>query len=100
MTTQRLSEEQIGTRLAKANGWSRHGDEIRKTYTLVSFPAALAFASTVGHLAEAADHHPDILIQYKKVTLTLSTHSAGGLTTKDFDLAAQIDALPIKQPKS
>ena len=47
----------------------------------------------MGHLAERADHHPDILIQYRKVTLTLSTHSAGGLTEKDFDLATEINAI-------
>lgn len=97
---ERLSEEQINAQLAKTDGWARQGDEIFKTYTLTSFVAALAFVSTVGHLAEAADHHPDIMLKYKKVTLVLSTHSAGGLTEKDFVLAAQIDALPMKQPKS
>lgn len=51
------------------------------------------FASAVGQLAERADHHPDILISYRKVTLTLSTHSEGGLTEKDFSLAAQINAI-------
>jgi 4a-hydroxytetrahydrobiopterin dehydratase len=100
MSVQRLTEDQINARLASANGWMRQGDEITKTYTLTSFPAALAFVSAVGHLAEAADHHPDILIRYKKVTLTLATHSAGGLTVKDFELAAQIDALPMKPPKT
>ena len=60
---------------------------------LPGFPAALMFASAVGQLAERADHHPDILISYRKVTLTLSTHSAGGLTEKDFSLAAQINAI-------
>ncbi|MCQ3931462.1 MAG: 4a-hydroxytetrahydrobiopterin dehydratase [Chloroflexi bacterium] len=96
---ERLSESEINVHLAKMDGWARQGDEIFKTYTLSSFPAALAFVSTVGHLAEAADHHPDILVKYKKVTLTLSTHSAGGLTEKDFGLASQIDALPMKSPK-
>lgn len=96
----KLTESQIKEELAKAQSWARQGDEISKTYSLTSFPAALAFVSTVGHLAEAADHHPDILVQYKKVTLTLSTHSAGGLTEKDFALAAQIDGLPMKQPKA
>lgn len=95
----RLSESEINAQLAKMDGWARQGDEIFKTYTLTSFPAALVFVSTVGHLAEAADHHPDILVKYKKVTLTLSTHSAGGLTEKDFALASQIDGLPMKSPK-
>ena len=97
---ERLSEAEINAHLAKTNGWARQGDEIFKTYTLTSFPAALAFVSTVGHLAEAADHHPDILVKFKKVTLTLTTHSVGGLTEKDFALAAQIDALPMKQSKT
>lgn len=96
---ERLSEAEVNAHLGKTDGWARQGDEIFKTYTLTSFPAALVFVSTVGHLAEAVDHHPDILVKYKKVTLTLSTHSAGGLTEKDFALASQIDALPMKPPK-
>ena len=92
----KLTEDQINLHLDSTDGWSRTGDEIQKTYQLESFPAALVFVNTVGHLAEAADHHPDILVQYRKVTLTLSTHSAGGLTDKDFDLATQIDTLPFK----
>ena len=92
----KLTENQINLHLNNADGWSRNGDDIHKTYQLESFPAALVFVNTVGHLAEAADHHPDILVQYRKVTLTLSTHSAGGLTDKDFELAAQIDGLPFK----
>jgi 4a-hydroxytetrahydrobiopterin dehydratase len=91
----KLSDEQIRQQLGTVPNWRQDGDSIICTYELPSFPASLVFASTVGHLAEAADHHPDILIQYKKVTLTLSTHSAGGLTEKDFSLAAQIDALPM-----
>lgn len=94
---EKLNEAEIQNHLAAVPEWNRSGDEIARTYTLTSFPAALAFASTVGHLAEAANHHPDILIQWKKVTLTLSTHDAGGLTIKDFDLAKQIDALPMKK---
>jgi 4a-hydroxytetrahydrobiopterin dehydratase len=79
--------------VAGLGGWSQAGNEIQRTFLAASFPAALVFASAVGQLAEKADHHPDILIRYRKVTLTLSTHSAGGLTEKDFALAAQIDAL-------
>lgn len=93
---ERLSDDAIVARLDKLDGWERQDEAITKSYRLDSFPAALMFASTVGHLAEAADHHPDILIQYRNVTLTLSTHSAGGLTANDFDLAEQIEGLPIK----
>lgn len=96
MSRELLSEDAAIARLDKLDGWELTGQEIHKTYQLASFPAALVFASTVGHLAEAFDHHPDILIQWRKVTLTLSTHSAGGLTAMDFDLATQIEALPRK----
>ncbi len=62
-----------------------------RTYKFPSFRASLAFVAFVGEIAEARDHHPDIDIRYSKVKLTLSTHSAGGLTEKDFDLAGLID---------
>lgn len=91
--TKLLTQTEIEQALANLPGWTQAGNEITRTFTLPSFPAALAFASAVGHLAERADHHPDILIQYRKVTLTLSTHSAGGLTGKDFGLAAEINAI-------
>jgi 4a-hydroxytetrahydrobiopterin dehydratase len=89
----KLSQSEIDQALADAGGWRQQGNEISRTYTLPSFPAALVFASAVGHLAERANHHPDFLIQYTKVTLTLSTHSAGGLTDKDFALANEINGL-------
>lgn len=88
-----LTADQIEQELTFLAGWTQAGSQITRTFTLPGFPAALAFASAVGHLAERADHHPDILIQYRKVTLTLSTHSAGGLTEKDFDLATEINAI-------
>lgn len=88
-----LSQHEIDAGLARLDRWTQSGNEINRTFTLPSFPAALAFTSAVGHLAERADHHPDILIQYRKVTLTLSTHSAGGLTQKDLDLAGEINAI-------
>ncbi len=93
---EKLTDAQISDHLKNVPEWTRDGDTISRKFTLPSFPAALMFASTVGHLAEAADHHPDILIQWKHVTLTFSTHSAGGLTDKDFALARQIDTLPMK----
>jgi 4a-hydroxytetrahydrobiopterin dehydratase len=89
----KLSQPEIDRALAGVSGWSQQGDAIIRVYTLPSFPAALVFACAVGNLAERADHHPDILIQYKKVTLTLSTHSEGGLTVKDFALAHEIDTI-------
>lgn len=88
-----LTQKEIDDALATLDGWSQSGDEIARTFVLPSFPAALAFTSAAGHLAERADHHPDMLIQYRKVTLTLSTHSAGGLTQKDIDLAGEINGI-------
>ena len=88
-----LNEEEIGAGLVNAPQWRQAGNEIYRSFTLTSFPAALMFAAAVGHLAERANHHPDILIQYNKVTLKLSTHSAGGLTKQDFSLAREIDMI-------
>ena len=88
-----LSESEITERLKALSGWERNGDEIIKVYKNKNFVESIGFATKVALLAEKADHHPDILIQYKNVTLTLSTHSKGGLTEKDFNLAAEIDGL-------
>ena len=89
----RLSEEDIARELAGLNGWTREGDAIRKQYTLGGFPDAIAFVTRLAFDAEAVDHHPDITINYKRVTLLFSTHSEGGLTKKDFDGARKVDAL-------
>jgi len=74
--------------------WDRDGDEIVKTVQLKDFAGSLAYVNEVGRLAEARDHHPDISISWNKVVLRLSTHSAGGLTRMDFDLASEIDRIP------
>ena len=89
-----LSEDDIGTELASLPAWTRAGDSITSEVTLADFRAALLYVGAVAYLAEQANHHPDVLIQWNKVTLTLSTHSAGGLTGADFALARQISALP------
>ena len=90
---EKLSEAEISAQLSALSDWTRQGDEIRKLFRLASFPAAIAFVTHIGFLAEAAGHHPDIDIRWRKVTLALTTHDAGGLTQKDFDLAAQIDKI-------
>ncbi|MCC7208414.1 MAG: 4a-hydroxytetrahydrobiopterin dehydratase [Anaerolineae bacterium] len=89
----RLEKAEIQDRLAKTPGWSLEGDEIRRSFTLKDFASALVFVGAVGHLAEQANHHPDITINYNKVTLALTTHDSGGLTDNDFTLAARINAL-------
>jgi 4a-hydroxytetrahydrobiopterin dehydratase len=88
----RLTDDEIRERLAALPGWELRGAEIRRTCSFADFAAALAFVVRVGALAEAAEHHPDIDIRYSRVTLALTTHDAGGLTARDFDLAAQIGA--------
>ena len=89
----KLSATEIQAQLAHAAGWSVVNDEIRKQFTWANFVAAMQFVNKVAELAEQHGHHPDILIQWNRVTLTLSTHDAGGLTTKDFDLAKAANAL-------
>jgi 4a-hydroxytetrahydrobiopterin dehydratase len=79
--------------LQTVDGWTLDGDAIRKTFVFPDFVAAVAFVNRLAPEAEAADHHPDILIQYKRVSLTYSTHSAGGLTLKDFAGAAMADRI-------
>lgn len=88
-----IGEDEIAKRLAELDGWARSGNALRKTFVLATFPAAIAFVTQVGFLAEAAGHHPDIDIRYQRVTLTLTTHDAGGLTANDFAVAAQVDGL-------
>jgi 4a-hydroxytetrahydrobiopterin dehydratase len=87
----KLSKADAEQRLRNVAGWSLDADSIRKQYTFADFPAAIAFVNRLAPVAEAADHHPDILINYKRVTLTYSTHSEGGLTAKDFEGAELAD---------
>ena len=87
-----LDDAEIRDRLDDLEGWNREGDAIRKTYTLDSFPDAIAFVNRIADLAQRANHHPDIDIRFDRVGCALSTHSEGGLTEKDFDLARQLDA--------
>jgi len=88
----RLSDQDARTRLAALTGWEIDGDRLRKRYAFDSFRVGGGLREPVAGLAEAADHHPDILVEYRHVTLTLTTHDSGGLTARDFSLAARIDA--------
>ena len=89
----RLSEEEIKRELAALPGWTRNGDEISRRVVCDDFRQAMLFLNAVAYFAEQADHHPEIHNIYRTVTLTLTTHDAGGLTVKDFDLARRIDGL-------
>lgn len=93
MTTPLLTETEITAALDSLPGWSRAGDAITRTVEAPSFPAGIDLVRRVAEAAEAANHHPDIDIRWRKVTFTLSTHSAGGLTAQDVALAREIDRL-------
>jgi 4a-hydroxytetrahydrobiopterin dehydratase len=88
-----LSEEEIRTALADLPGWELAGGQITREYPLGGFAGAITFVVRLSYEAQAADHHPDLDIRYDKVRVTLSTHSEGGVTTKDLDLARAIDAV-------
>ena len=85
-----FSENEISERLLSLEGWGQDGNQIVKQFKFKNFVESIGFVSKVAILAERVDHHPDILIEYSKVTITLSTHSEGGLTEKDFNLATEI----------
>ena len=89
-----LSSDELNTALGSLNGWSHENDMITKTFELPSYMAGLAFATTVGTIAEAHDHHPDMMVTYKKVKVSFTTHDAGSkVTQKDIDAATAIEAV-------
>ena len=90
---ERLSDIGIQRELGGLPGWSRRGDSLTKTYRFPTFPAAITFVTRVADVAESMDHHPDIDIRHTRLTFTLSTHDAGGITTNDLTLAREIERL-------
>lgn len=89
----KLTSKEVRTALATVPAWRKTGSSIARTFEFADFLAAIKFVNAVARAAEKANHHPDIDIRWNKVTLALSTHDAGGLTAKDFTLAARFDAL-------
>ncbi len=89
-----LSHAEIGEKLTKLADWHHRGNAIEKHFDRTNFDGSIAFVNAVAKLANERDHHPDIAISWNTVTLTLCSHDAGGLTERDFGLAAAIDALP------
>ena len=83
-----ISRSEAEQRVRGMVGWELEGDSLTRQFTFAGFPEAIAFVVRLGFAAEAADHHPDLLVNYKRVRVTYSTHSAGGLTDKDFIGAA------------
>ena len=89
----KMSEPELAKDLSSLQGWTRKGDGIQRVFKLSSFPDAIAFVTRLAFEAEANDHHPDLQISYKTVTVTWSTHSEGGVTDKDIKGAKQTEAL-------
>jgi 4a-hydroxytetrahydrobiopterin dehydratase len=87
-----LNPSELGAALAGLSGWVAAGNAITRTYHCSSFMESMAFAERVAAYAESVNHHPDLLISYRKVTVTWSTHDAGGVTTKDIAAAKATDA--------
>jgi 4a-hydroxytetrahydrobiopterin dehydratase len=94
----KMTQGQVDTALKAFPEWSENGGTIQRTYAFKDFIESMAFVNKVAQAAEADQHHPDILIRWNKVTLTLSTHDAGGITQKDFDLAAKCDSFAPAPP--
>lgn len=94
--SQTMSEAEIRARLAEHPGWSLGDDgQLHATFTFKNFAQTMLFVNAVGHLAEAADHHPDLFIYgYKNLDISLMSHDVKGITARDFRLIAQIGALP------
>ena len=89
----RLSDEEIGEQLAGLDGWERDGDAIQRTFQLDDFKGSVDFVNRLTPEAEDMNHHPDLAISWNKVTVTITTHSEGGLTANDFELARRIATL-------
>ena len=89
----RLSEAGIAAKLAGVPGWRRRGNAVERTWTFDTFVEAVAFMNRVFALAEAANHHPDLLNSWTKVRIRFTTHDAGGLTARDFAMAAKVDRI-------
>ena len=89
----KMGAEEAHKRMGALPGWRLEGDTITRQFTFAGFPEAIAFVVRLGFAADAVDHHPDLFINYKRVTVTYSTHSEGGLTQKDFDGAKSAAAI-------
>lgn len=86
-----LTEKEISSGLAGLEGWERDGEEIKKIFVLRNFVDSMGLVNRIALLSERADHHPDILIRWNRVSVSLSTHSEGGITEKDLTLAKEIE---------
>ncbi|WP_026097463.1 4a-hydroxytetrahydrobiopterin dehydratase [Baaleninema simplex] len=88
-----LSDSEIKTKLSELSGWELHGKEIQRTFTFENFVKAIDFVNRLVEPAEQAGHHPDLSVSYNKVTVSLTSHDAGGLTASDFEMAKTLSSL-------
>ena len=88
-----LSDDEIDSRLGDLDGWRREGDALRCEFKFDDFRGSIDFVNRITEPAEEMNHHPDLAVSWNKVTVTLSTHSEGGITENDFELASRIDSL-------
>jgi 4a-hydroxytetrahydrobiopterin dehydratase len=93
LSYEKLSDEAVQTGLAALEGWAVADGMLTRTYSFSSYADGVVFAAAVGHVADRLDHHPDLMIGYRRVTVAMITHDAGGLTSYDFELAKRISAL-------
>jgi 4a-hydroxytetrahydrobiopterin dehydratase len=96
MASGKLSAQDVKAGLSSRPGWRHEGDAVVREFTFASFPDAIAFTTRLAFEAEAADHHPDLTVSYKRVTVRWSTHDAGGVTEKDLMGATQADTVAEK----
>lgn len=89
----KLSDDEVAVRLKDLDGWSVKNGQITRTFTFKTYKDGLVFSAAVGHIADKLNHHPDIVIGYAKVTVSVHTHDVGGLSPYDFELARRIEGL-------
>jgi 4a-hydroxytetrahydrobiopterin dehydratase len=89
----KLDSKQIEAMLADAPGWSESGGKVTRTFEFPTYAAGVVFASAVAHIADSMDHHPDLLIGYRKVSVSVNTHDVGGISPWDFELARRVSGL-------
>lgn len=99
MAEQKLSDTEIGNRLRSLSGWRFDNGAIRRTYTTDGWRGSMLVANAIAFICEAADHHADLLVTWPRVEVALSTHSAGGITEKDFEVAGLIEAQLTWKPQ-
>ena len=92
------TDSEVAAKLADLPGWSFESNAIQRRFATEGWPATLMLVNAIGYLCEAADHHPDLLVSWGKLTVRLNTHTAGGVTDKDFEIARKIEEVALWRP--